>query len=127
MHVVAGLGPVHIEHAVLEHAALLHGVKTDLFLEGPGRQLPDLFGGGAVLGVGHHQVSGQTVREGPDLAGGATGRGLAGEREGAVARLADLAGEQVDVVDQVVGPHPTGVLVEAHGPERHHFALGVGV
>ncbi|MNZ74600.1 hypothetical protein D3C78_930510 [compost metagenome] len=65
--------------------------------------------------------------KGPDFAGGTAGRGLAGERERAVTRFADLAGEQMDVVDQVVGPDPTGMLVKAHGPERHHFALGVGI
>ena len=127
LHVVADLGPVDVEHAVLEHPALLHGVEADLLLDGAGRHLPDLLRGFPVLRVGHHQVGGEPVGEGADLARGAAGRGLAGEREGAVARFADLPGEQVDVVDQVVRPDPSGVLVEAHGPERHHLALGVGV
>ena len=127
LHVVGDLGPVHLEHAVLEHAALLHGMEAGLLLNGAFGQLPDLLGGGAVLGVGHQHVGRQAVGEGTYLAGGAAGRGLAGEREGAVARFADLSGEQVDVVDQVVGPHAAGVLVEAHGPERHDLALGVGI
>ncbi len=29
-----------------------------------------------------------------------------------------LTGQQVQVVDQVVGPHTTGMLVEAHRPSR---------
>ena len=33
----------------------------------------------------------------------------------------------MDVVDHVVGPGATGVLVETHGPERCHFVLRVGV
>ncbi|MNV83643.1 hypothetical protein D3C71_1774600 [compost metagenome] len=52
---------------------------------------------------------------------------MAGERERAVTRFADLAGEQMDVVDQVVGPDPTGMLVETHGPERHDLAFRVGI
>ncbi|MNY08899.1 hypothetical protein D3C86_1417790 [compost metagenome] len=127
VHVVAGLGPIHVEDAVLEHAALLHRVKTDFLLNGAGRQFPDLLCGGAVLGVGHYHVGGQTVGEGADLPSSATSRGLAGQREGAVARFADLAGEQVDVVDQVVGPHPACVLVETHGPERHDLAFGISI
>ncbi|MNE43013.1 hypothetical protein D3C80_1371670 [compost metagenome] len=127
MHVVAGLGPVHVEYAILEHAALLNGVKTDLFLDGPGRQLPDFFRSGTVFGIGHHQVGGQAVREGPDFTGGAAGGRLAGEGEGAVARFADLAGKQVNVVDQVVGPDATGMLVETHGPERYDLAFRVGI
>ena len=102
-------------------------MKTGLFLDGSSRQFPDLFGGCTVLGVGHQHVGGQTMGESAHLARGAAGRWLAGEGEGAVARFADLAGEQVQVVDQVVGPDATGVLVEAHGPERHDLAFGVGV
>ncbi|MNM34431.1 hypothetical protein D3C81_450780 [compost metagenome] len=58
MHVVAALSPVHVEYAVFEHTALLHRVKTDLFLDGTCRQLPDFFCRGAMLGIGHYQVSG---------------------------------------------------------------------
>ena len=58
----------------------------------------------AVLRVGDHEVCGQAVREGAHLARGAAGAGLAGEAEGAVARLGDLAAEQVAVVDVVVHP-----------------------
>ncbi len=47
--------------------------------------------------------------------------------KGLLPGVADLAGEQVQVVDQVVGPDATGVLVEAHGPERHHLGLRIGV
>ena len=53
--------------------------------------------------------------------------GWPGQRERAVPRLGDLPGQQVDVVDEVVGPDAADVLVEAHGPERHHLGLGVGV
>ncbi|MBA7674618.1 hypothetical protein ES703_82838 [subsurface metagenome] len=33
----------------------------------------------------------------------------------------------MDVVDEVVAPDATGVLVEAHGPEADHLGLGVGI
>ncbi|MNI29245.1 hypothetical protein D3C73_830600 [compost metagenome] len=77
MHVVAGLGPVDIEYAVLEHATLLHGVETDFLLDGALGQFPDFFRRGAVLGIGHHQVGRQPVGEGADFPCGAAGRGLA--------------------------------------------------
>src|SRR5690606_16713486 len=119
LHVVGDLSPVDLQAAVLQLTALLHRVVADLLLDGAFGQLPDLFTDGAVFRVGDDQVRGQAMGEGAHLARGATGRGLAGKREGAVARFADLPGEQVDVVDHVVRPDTAGVLVEAHGPERH--------
>ena len=77
--------------------------------------------------VGHHHVGGQAVREGADLARGAAGRRLAGERERAVAGLGDFSGQQMDVVDEIVAPDAAGVLVEAHGPEARDLDLGVGI
>jgi hypothetical protein len=102
-------------------------VQADLVVDRARGQLPDLFGVLAVLGVGHHHVGRQPVREGAHLARGAAGAGLAGQAEGAVARLADLARQQVDVVDHVVGPGAARVLVEAHGPQAHDLGLRVGV
>ena len=67
------------------------------------------------------------MREGPDLARGAAGGGLAGEGEGAVAGLGVLAGEQVDHVGLLVHPRAARVLVEAHGPERDGLAPRVRV
>ncbi|MNZ60499.1 hypothetical protein D3C78_785700 [compost metagenome] len=127
LHVVVHHHPVGIELAVLEHAVLLHGVVARLGGNGAGRQLPQLFGGLAVLGVGDHHVGGQAVREGAHLARRAAGRRLARQGERAVAGRGDLSGQQVDVVDQVVGPGPARVLVEAHGPERHDLAIRVGI
>ncbi|MNZ69060.1 hypothetical protein D3C78_873450 [compost metagenome] len=117
LHVVAGHGPVDIDHTVLEHAALLHRVEPDLFIDGTRRHLPDFFRLRTVRRVGDHQVRGQAMGERPHFPRRATGRWLAGQRERTVARLADLAGQQMDVVDQVIGPHPARVLVETHGPE----------
>ncbi len=117
----------HRMAARLEIAHHLRDVAADLGVEGLARELPDLLGARAVGGVGHHHVGGQTVGEGPDLARGAAGRGLAGEREGADAGLRLLAGEQVDHVGLLVDPGAAGVLVEAHGPERHHLAIRIGV
>ena len=33
----------------------------------------------------------------------------------------------MQIVEQLIGPYAANVLVEAHGPERHHLALRVGV
>ena len=35
--------------------------------------------------------------------------------------------KQMQVVDQLIRPYAADVLVEAHGPERHHLALRIGV
>lgn len=127
LHVVAGLGPVDLDRAVLELAALLHGVKADPLGHGALGQLPDRLRLAAMLGVGNHPVRRQAVGEGAHLPRGAAGRGLAGQREGTVAGLGDLAGQQVEIVDQVVYPDAAGVLVDPHGPEGHDLGVGVGV
>ena len=80
-----------------------------------------------MLGVGHHKISGQAVGKGANLARGAAGAGLAGERERAVAGFRNFAHQQVHVVDHVVDPTATAVLVEAHRPAGDHFGLGIGV
>ena len=127
LHVVVDHHPVGVERAVLELAVLLDRVIARLGRDGALGQAPDLLGMGAVLGVGHHHVRRQPVREGADLARGAAGRGLPRQRERAVARRRDLAGQQMDVVDEVVGPGAPRVLVEAHGPERGDLGLRIRV
>ena len=127
LHVVGHHDPVGIELAILEHPMLLYCVITGFIGNGALWQLPDFFRGLAVLGIRDHHVRGQAVRERAHFARRATGRRLARQRERAVAWGRDLASEQVDVVDKVVGPDATRMLVEAHGPERHHLALRVCV
>ena len=100
---------------------------ADLARQGALGEFPHLLGVVPVLLLFHHHVRRQPVGEGTDLPGRAAGRGLAGEGEGPVARLGDLAGEQVDVVHEAVDPDPAHVLVEAHGPVGDHLLLGVGV
>src|SRR5262245_2868860 len=67
------------------------------------------------------------MREGADLARGAARRRLAGERERAVSWLGNLAGQQVQVIDEIVAPDAACVLVEAHGPEAGDLDLGIGI
>ena len=119
--------PIGVELAVLEHAVLQHGVVTHLAVERAGRQLPDILREFAVLGIGDDQIGRQTVCERADLARGAAGRRLAGERERAVARLRNLSGQQVHVVDHVVDPRAARVLVEAHRPVGDDLLLRIGV
>ncbi len=100
---------------------------ADLGIERLGRQMPGLLYIGPVLGIGHQAVGRQTVRESAHLARRAAGRGLPGEREGAVARLGILAQQQMVHVHLLVDPGAALVLVEAHGPEGQHLALGIDV
>ena len=72
-------------------------------------------------------VGRQPVREGADLARGAAGRGLPGQRERRVAGFGDLSGQQMQIVDELVRPYAAHMLVEAHGPERHDLALRIGI
>ena len=127
LYVVVDLHPVEVQLAVLQHPVLLDGVVAWLFRQQAMRQFPDFLGMRAVLGVGHHHVGRQAMREGADLARGAAGRWLPGQRERAVAGLGDFSGQQMDVVDHLVGPHAADMLVESHGPERHDLALGIGI
>ena len=127
LHVVVDLHPIGVELAVLQHPVLQHRVIAGLVGNGAFGQLPDLLGLVAMRLVGDDHVGRQPVREGADLARRAAGRRLAGQRERAVAGLGDLAGQQMEVVDEVVAPDAARVLVEAHGPEADHLDLRVGV
>ena len=80
-----------------------------------------------MLGIGHHHVGRQAMREGADLARRAAGRRLAGQGERAVAGRRDLPGQEMEVVDELVGPDAAHMLVEPHRPERHDLAVRVGV
>ena len=80
-----------------------------------------------MLGVGHHHVGRKAVGEGADLAGRATGGRLARERKRAVAGFGNFSRQQVNIVDEVVGPDAANMLVEPHRPERHDLDLGIGV
>ena len=62
-----------------------------------------------------------------DFTRGAAGGRLAGQRERATAWLGDFASQQVQVIDQVVGPHAAGVLVKAHRPVGDDFFLRIGI
>jgi hypothetical protein len=108
-------------------SGLLHGVIARLSDDGAGGHSPDLFGFLAMFGIGHDQVGRKPVRKGADFARGAAGGRLAGKRERAIAGCGDLAGEQMNVIDHVVGPHAACVLVETHGPETRHLDVGIGV
>ncbi len=67
----------------------------------------------------------QNMTETAALAYAATGIGLAGERETVGARFQELAGEDMQIVDQVVGPDSLFTLIDAHGPHTH-CSLGGG-
>ena len=127
LEVVVDLHPIGVEQAILQHPVLQHGVVARLVADGAFGKFPDAFGDIAMRLVGHHQIGRQAVREGADLARGAASRGLAGERERAVARLGDFSRQQMDIVDQIVAPDAAGVLVEAHGPEAGDLDLRVGI
>ena len=102
-------------------------MKPGLGGNDPFWQLPNLLRYVAVFFFRYHQISGQPVGEGAHLTGGAAGRRLTGERERAVAGGRDLAGQKVQIVDQVVTPDPPGVLVKAHSPERGDPDVRVGI
>jgi hypothetical protein len=80
-----------------------------------------------MLGIGDDHVGGQAVGKGADLACGAARRWLSGQRERAVARFGNLAGQQMQIVDEIVGPHPARVLIEAHGPQTHDLGVWLSV
>ncbi len=67
------------------------------------------------------------MRESADFTSGTTRGRLTSEREGTGARARDFAGQQMDVVAQVIGPHATRMLVETHGPVRDHVNSRIGI
>jgi hypothetical protein len=71
--------------------------------------------------------AGRRCEKGADLARGAAGRWLAGERGRAVASFGDFSGQQMQIVDHVVAPDAAAVLVETHGPEADHLGLRIGI
>jgi hypothetical protein len=126
LHVVGGRGPVEADLAVLQHAALRHRVIAHPVAESvPAGSFQSFSAQLPMLRIEDHHVGGQAMGEGADLARRAAGRGLAGQREGAVARLGDLAHQQVHVVDHVVDPGAARVLVEAHGPVGGDLGLRI--
>lgn len=80
-----------------------------------------------MLGVGHHHVGRQPIVRRAHLARGATGARLAGEAQGIQSWPADLAGDEVQVGDEVVHPRAAHVLVDAHAPQTHGAARQVPV
>ena len=81
----------------------------------------------AVFFVRNHHVRRQTVGERTDFTRGTAGGRLTGQRERTAAWLGDFTGQQVQVIDQVVGPHAAGMLVEAHRPVGDDFFLRIGI
>ena len=100
---------------------------ADPVRNGAGRQLPNVFRHFAVLRVGHNHVGWQAVGKGTDFTRRTAGGGLTGQGERAVARLGNLADQQVHVVDHVIDPGAARMLVEAHSPEGRDLDLGIGV
>ena len=63
----------------------------------------------------------------PNFTRRTTGGRLTGQGERTTAWLGDLAGQQVQVIHQVVGPYATRMLVKAHRPVGDHFFLRIGI
>ena len=80
-----------------------------------------------MFSIHHHHVGRQSVRKGADLARGATGRRLTGQRKGAVTGLRLLAQQEMIGIGLLVDPGAAHVLVEAHCPEGNHLAAVLDV
>ena len=83
------------------------------------RDAPECFHLVAVGLVGDHAPGGEQMGERARIAYAAAGIGLSGQGERGRAGAADLPGDKVQVVDQVVGPHAADTLVDAHAPQGH--------
>ena len=106
-----------------------HGVIAGIGRNAPLRQPPEFFHLRPVLGVGNGAARWQQVRERPGIAHTAAGVGLACERKRRCAGAANLPGQQMQVVDEVVGKNPLYTLVDAHAPQAHgggRFGKGSG-
>src|SRR6516162_4384206 len=74
-----------------------------------------------MVGIFHETVAGQLVGQKSGLPA-AHGVRLAGERKGAGAGLADLAGQQVEVDQTVVFPHSDRALIQSHAVKAEEAA-----
>ncbi len=108
--------PNRLQSAGFEGPEHLDGGEARPVGDRPGGPLPVSLDLGAIVGV----VDGAVARQllGEKAAFATTHRiRLAGQAERPGARLADLAGEQVEVDKPVVLPHPDRALVQAHAVE----------
>ena len=108
--------PDRLELALLQGAEHLDGGQARPRRDRPRGRPQYASTSRAVLGVLDEAIAGQLLREQARLAA-AHRVGLAGERERPRARLADLAGQQVQVDEAVVLPHADGALVQPHAVE----------
>ena len=67
-----------------------------------------------MLGIGNGAARWQQMRESAGIAHAAASVGLARERKRRCAGAAYLPGQQMQVVDEVVGKNPLHALVDAH-------------
>ena len=93
LQIVVHLDPVEIQLAVAKHPVLFDGVVAGLLRNDAVRDAPDFLGVLAVLRIGDDHVGRQAMREGADLARGAAGGWLPGQRERRIAGLGDLSGQ----------------------------------
>ena len=127
LHVVGTHGPVNIQLAVFQRTVLCYRMQTDFRRNGAARDIPLLLADITVFLVGHHHVRRQTVSKGAHFTRSTTRRRLPGQGERTATRLGNFAGQQVQVVDQVVSPHATSMLVEAHRPVGDDFLVRIGI
>ncbi len=77
----------------------------------PASASPELFDFGAMRFLGDNSTVGQNVAQAARIADATAGIGLSGQRERSGSWLSDLAGQQVQVMHQVVGPYTGDALV----------------
>ena len=94
-------------------------------VDGSGFEAPDFLRLGAVIGVVDQHVGGQAVAQGADFANRPARRRLSGQAERVRPRSPDLAGYQMEIVEEVVHPGAAHMLINAHAPEAHRAAARV--
>ncbi len=102
-------------------------MQTDFRRNGAARDIPLLLADITMFLVSYHHVRRQTVSKGAHFTRSTTRGRLPGQGERTATRLGNFAGQQVQVVDQVVGPYTTGMLVEAHRPVGDDFLVRIGI
>ena len=108
--------PDRLEPPLFQGPEHLHGRQARLRGDRARGATPERLDLGAVPGVLGEPIARQGLRQQAGLAAAHRVR-LAGQRERPRPRLADLAGQQVQVDEAVVLPHADGALVQPHAVE----------
>ena len=127
LHVIITHNPIGVDLSVFQHTALLNSMITRFCRNNTRRDFPDFFSYCPMLRVHYYQICRQAVGKGSDFPCRSAGRRLARKRERRISRRRDFSSQKVNVINQIIAPHASGMLIEPHSPEGDNFSIRVSI